>query len=296
MGDLDLATVPHTWREEVRECIAKLPESMQPHGAETSKPVRYRAFLLYAMMHREQRTVTTLIRAMSRPDSTVRHWKKVGHWDNRIDQYEQGGEQDASPWACRLYRIWQYDRYGRREIAVIERKMAIAFEANEPMPNSDEIGTSELMEARAEVEDHGQRGRTVGNPKEALVRRQMSILDEIIDRSAAAVKAGKLAVKTVNDLATAIRARTELASVLGDVRSVAPGGGAPAPESYRVRRAQSDGTEDDVLAARLEDAEEIAVILRGIRASRQAAAGVIGPQSSAGTDEDESETADEASA
>jgi len=279
MEGLPLARIPGTWRETAKEAMRQAPESLRPHGAEVAKPERYRAFLLYAMMDPQGRILKRVVEAMSRAYNTVKHWRKTNLWDERLALHERGGDDNANAWAVRIYRVWCAPNYGRSEIATIEPHMSIAFDVAEPAPtmDADEMGVSQLMAAKKEVENVGRSANGgSGNQQERRTRHQMTVLDALIAKSAKAVNEGKLKVRTVSDLAIAIKVRNELAMVLGDVGTK---GVAASPtdfqESYRVRLAQSkDG---DIIQARLEDAREVMQILEGVKAARALQRGEIGP-------------------
>lgn len=259
-------TLPGAWPADFRTLIGQLPPSLQPCKAETRRPERYRGFVLYCMMSNEARALQAVSKAMNRSWNGVKYWKVKHQWDERLEAYEQGGLHEAAPWAAKLYRCWFQKRYGRAEIAVIESKMSIAFDSVEVIPSDREtdlgLGPVATQQARLELDKE--------HDKRRHVRRQITILDGLIIKSAQAIKSGSLKIKTVGDLASAIKTRNELGVLVGEFEPAAPLGGQQVFESFRVRKAIENG--DDPLEARLADAQEVLAFLEGVQAARQIAA------------------------
>lgn len=248
-----------------------MPEAMTRRKGE--KPHMYRGFILYAMQAPTSRSKRAVAKAMCRSEAGIRYWQTKHAWEERLEAVGSASQT----YAARYYRHKWFSRFAMREVGVVEDRMEVSFHAAEPPPEKDPVvQTGEpdpQWEKRPRAGEKAAAAQALDDDQtRRMTRRHLSLLDALIGKAAKRVvamgkDAGKLEIRTTGELIRALKARAELAELLGDI--VPPAAAINAPqveETYRVRKAQAEG--GDVLEARLQDAEEAQALLQGMIAAR----------------------------
>lgn len=231
-------------------------ESEDPRGPLWVRPdensAQHRALLLWAMQINERSSLRLVGRAIGKPESTIRRWRHLLGWDDRIKQAGLGGEALA----LRLYRQLYYVSKGQRELAVVEPYISGRVFADEPpMPAGTTIGAQQEAAQQAERGDNG------AHATRKTRERHLAIIDASLARYAQALTSGDVKVRPA-DVFSLLRARQLITGEVGYAGLAA----LPAEESTRVRLARAGN--GDVLAALREDLGELVVVVEAMMVSR----------------------------
>ncbi len=212
----------------------------------------HRAFLLWLMQAPGRRSLRASARALKYSETHVRGWKKIFHWDERMQAIGAG----ADTLAARAYVAAYHRLHASREVEVVRPYMVVQYVLPEgpapglaPPPPLE--GEARAIDIHREIEADEAAARSQKRTRTILDAAEARLAQQLMDNR-------KLYKVSIQDLLVIHRIRRELGGAQG-----AGGTGNPLATSVRVEKAAENG--GDVLGALAEDHAEMGLILATLR-------------------------------
>lgn len=226
----------------------------------------HRAMLVWAMLAPEHRSQRATSIAMGCSDNAIRKWRVKHEWDQRVPDPETNVGACAD--AVAVFRGLYHARLGGEQVNVIRERLGAPYP---DLPDAEKSVIARGIDLYDKVEREAERKRYNDETRDRNKRVKM-VLDATMVRLGQALTRDDVKV-TVRDLPHVLRGYELLEG--SEVRRLmmlpdpaeedteSSSKGEPLATSQRVLQAKSSG--GDVLAAMIEDAEELVVILRTLR-------------------------------
>ena len=205
--------------------------------------VAHRAFLLWCMQNPAKRNQRATGRAVNRSPSVIRDYSVRWQWKERAAEITSDQKAQA------LYRELYFEKYGSKEIAMVESNILSPISVTGTVPSNIAAGVAQIMQE-------------TNQPKEETVfdkevkRRHLDLVDYAIRYVKEQLNAGEIRAN-LKDIPTLLNLRRELTGEVDPERT-----GTLVIESVRVAQAKKDGT--DLVDAMLADAQELTAILESL--------------------------------
>ena len=258
-----------------------------PLKRRTEEPLmHHRCLILYAMMDEDLRSYRFLGQAFQKGDATMRRWAKKWDWLGRIKRcgeavqtraIQQYGEDHMATYAFDMPLMAGRMSLTFRPELYRPPDESVATGLNDPTggarnrvgEGTERAGHAPSPSASKTIASH-QAGDDAQDPKEERKRKTVQyarLLEAVLGQAARQISQGNMRVGP-RDIPQLIRAHRDLMDIVDGTGAAELVGRAVGP-SVRMQDAMERGA--PVEGAMLEDAEEVAAILRAIMASREAA-------------------------
>lgn len=225
----------------------------------------HRAMLLYGIQDPSRRSIRAVARAVGKSEGAIRGWRDRGEWIQRLASVGAGSDQAALD----LYRATYMTDFGSTELPLVADRVAVPIGGTtlaDPTARAihEAAVASRTVVAGSVVAAEQATAAAIADRRRSIredADRHIRLLDASLGLIARKLRADEVRVG-VRDIPVLLECRDRLVGIAAGTLGA---GAASTPESVRVKAARAAGT--DLVAALLDDAEELVVILRALAAS-----------------------------